>query len=223
MVFGHAIKNGQLPPNTELTTFEHKCGTPPCAITQLHFPSIYPTGSCPWNWENGRFRVYVDGEANPSIDVALHEIALIGHLGAVGNTAADGSPFGNALFGKTAASGAVYTTVRIPFSQSVRTTQQAAAGVTCNSVYWYIVRGVEGMPVTLGSDFLLPDQARLSVFRQDNVTLAPLQYIEVAVAPQGTAGAVVASMFDTVSGDPNYLEACGASEVVWVATCPLSL
>ncbi len=35
MLFGHAIKNGPLPPNTELTTFEHNCTVAPCTVTQV--------------------------------------------------------------------------------------------------------------------------------------------------------------------------------------------
>ena len=32
----------KLPPGVELSTFAHNCSTPPCTVTQLHFPSIYP-------------------------------------------------------------------------------------------------------------------------------------------------------------------------------------
>ncbi len=44
--FGHAIKNGPLPANTETTTFEHNCTVAPCTITQIHIPSIYPGSGC---------------------------------------------------------------------------------------------------------------------------------------------------------------------------------
>lgn len=52
-LFGHSIKNGQLPAHTELTTFEHTCTTAPCVVTQLHVPSIYPRGEN-WDWQDGR-------------------------------------------------------------------------------------------------------------------------------------------------------------------------
>lgn len=210
----------------ELTTFEHNCSSAPCAITQLHFPSIYPTGGCSWQWEQGRFRAYIDGEATASIDLSLLELANVGHLGAAGDSASDGSPFGNSLFGKTAKSGGVYSTVRIPFGKSVRTTIAAAEDCTCASIYWYIVRGVEALPVVLGGELTLPDQARLAVYRVDNATLQPYQFIQIAGAPAGTAGALVSTMFDAVSADPNYLEACvrfhsdaaGASPVQYLSS-----
>ena len=56
--FGHSIKNGHLlPKGNEITTFEHTCGTPPCAITQLHCPTAGPA-----NWQNAVVRIYVDGD-----------------------------------------------------------------------------------------------------------------------------------------------------------------
>jgi hypothetical protein len=54
-----------MPPHTELDVYNHTCGAPPCVITQIHVPSIYPGRGCPWDWESGRLRVYVDGEAAP--------------------------------------------------------------------------------------------------------------------------------------------------------------
>lgn len=206
-LFGHAIKNGPLQPNTETTTFEHNCTFAPCTITQIHVPSIYPTAGCPWDWENGLLRVYVDGAL--TIQLRLLEIALVGSKGAVGHNApADGSPFGNDLFGKTAVSGGVYTTMRIPFQSSIRTTIQAPASCNATSIYWFVIRGVEGMPVVLGGELTLPDQATLAVYRQTNVTLQPEQFLTVASAPAGTAGALLSLMFDAASGDYNYLEAC---------------
>ena len=52
--FGHAIKNGVLAPNTDVTTFEHTCGVSPCVITHVNVPSIYPKGGDAWNWTEGR-------------------------------------------------------------------------------------------------------------------------------------------------------------------------
>ena len=62
---------GRLPPaGTEVTTFEHACGNPPCCLTQLHCPTAGPAG-----WELAIVRVYVDGEATASINVTLLELA----------------------------------------------------------------------------------------------------------------------------------------------------
>ena len=35
-------KRSHLPANTELTTFAHNCSAPPCVITLIHVPCIYP-------------------------------------------------------------------------------------------------------------------------------------------------------------------------------------
>jgi hypothetical protein len=69
-LFGSAIKNGPMPPNIELEVFNHTCGAPPCVISQIHVPSIYPGKGCPWDWESGVLRVYVDGESTASIQVS---------------------------------------------------------------------------------------------------------------------------------------------------------
>lgn len=208
-IFGHAIKNGPLPPQTELVTFEHNCTVTPCTVTQLHFPSIYPGGNCPWNWQNGRFRAYIDYETTPSIDISLLEVALVGRNASVSdNSPTDGSPFGNELFGKTALSGGVYTTMRIPFQSNIRTTIESAPDCTCPSIFWFIIRGIEGMPIQLGDEIILPDQAQLHVYRNKNVTLQIEDFITIASTDINTAGALVSVMFDAVSSDFNFLEAC---------------
>eukprot|EP01049_Picozoa_sp_SAG25_P005170 SAG25_NODE_344_length_9418_cov_328.220815_10_plen_607_part_01 len=77
--FGHAIKNGHLVAQAEQTLFEHNCSAPPCTVTQMHCPSAA-----------GRYdaivRIYVDGEATPSIELSLLELAN------VGTRAQDGPP-----------------------------------------------------------------------------------------------------------------------------------
>lgn len=207
-IFGSAIKNGPLPAGVELTTFEHNCTTPPCVVTQLHVPSIYPGNGCPFDWENGIFRAYVDGEATPSVEVTLLELASVGHLAAQDASAPqDGSPFGHDLFGKNAKTGGVYSTMRIPFASTLRTTMQGYSDCGKQMIMWQIIRGVEGMPVQLG-DLVLPDQARLEVQRVRNVTLQPRDFVTIASAGAERAGALANVFFDTTSADPNFLEAC---------------
>jgi len=225
LVFGHAIKNGPLPPFTELTTFEHNCTFLPCVVTQLHVPSVYPPSGCPWDWENARLRFYIDGEVKPSIDFSLLEIGLVGKDAAHSvNHPSDGSPFGFDLFGKTAVTGGVYTTMRIPFLKSIRTTIQGPN--TCNgtSIFWFIIRGIENLPVELGGTLVLPDQAKLTLYRNDNVSTIPYQFLTVASAPADRAGAVVSVLFQSNSSDYNFLEACvrfypnGASSPIFLSS-----
>ena len=93
-VFGHSIKNGALPAQTEVTTFEHACGVPPCVVTQLHVPSIYPGHGDAWNWTQGVVSFYIDGETTPSLDLDGYEMSCLPQ-----NDTRD-APFGNSLFGK---------------------------------------------------------------------------------------------------------------------------
>jgi hypothetical protein len=206
-MFGHSIKNGPLAPATEQTAFEHACATPPCTVTQVHVPSIYPQHGDPWNWEEGRLRFYVDNETVPSVDIRLRELASIGKRDAVGDAASVG-PFGLPLFGKTAKSGGAYSTMRIPFGVSLKVTIENAPTATSEGIYWFIIRGVEALPVTLGGELALPDQARLHVARNTALTVAPQTLITLAAVPAGTAGALVNVFLDNNSTDPNYLEAC---------------
>ena len=207
-LFGHSIKNGPLPADTELTTFEHTCKVPPCVVTQLHVPSIYPPQGQPWNWQNGIIKIYTDGGESPSIVFTLGDLAALGSYGAIGASAPqDGSPYGIGLFGKTAKSGGVYSTVRIPFQRSIRTTIQAPPGAKGQSTYWFIVRGIEATPVTLG-DMVLPAEASLSIHRATNITLSNLEFVTLAEVPAGRAGALLLTQFDAAAANYGYLEAC---------------
>jgi len=209
-LFGYAEKNGPMQPANqgETVLFNHTCGTAPCVITQMHIPSIYPGHGCPWDWESGRLKVYVDGSAVPTLDVTLLQIASVGAAGAQGNSHKDISPFsaGN-LFGKNAQTGGVWTTIRIPFGVSVTVTLQQALECNSESTYWFIIRGVEGLQISLG-EIELPPQARLVQSFINATTYAPDQYIPLANASSGIDGMLLYTFVDATSNDPNYLEGC---------------
>eukprot|EP00041_Stephanoeca_diplocostata_P025931 m.691229 g.691229 ORF g.691229 m.691229 type:complete len:578 (-) comp22853_c0_seq5:924-2657(-) len=114
----------------------------------------------------------------------------------------DQGPWGTGLFGHTAANGAVYSTIRIPFGKSFRATLTSSASGT----FWFIIRGVEDYPVVLG-DLQLPPQARLKFHRFQNETKT-LDIVTLADVPSGTAGVLVNVRFDAKSGNYHYLEAC---------------
>lgn len=122
-LFGTAIKNGPIQAHTETVVFEHNCTTPPCTITQIHIPSIYPGSGCPFDWESSVLRVYVDGAQTPTIDVDLLMFVAVSNIADAGiDVRKDISPFGARLFGKNAVSGGVWSTVRVPFGIDVRVT-----------------------------------------------------------------------------------------------------
>ena len=56
----------------------------------------------------------------------------------------------------------MWSTVRIPFGSSIRVTLTQAASCDSQGTYWFIIRGVEGLPVSL-SELDLPPEARLYV------------------------------------------------------------
>jgi hypothetical protein len=219
--FGHAVKNGPLPPSNasdaETTTFEHTCKAAPCTINQIHVPSIYPKNISDWAWQNGVIRFYVDGERTASVELKLLELAWVSEFASPAHSSLKpgasggqydnrGLPWGVADFGHTASSGGVSSTIRIPFGKSVRVTIQAPPRTFTTSVYWMIVRGIENSAVTLG-ELELPPSARLRVHRV-NTSLSNGELVTLAKAGPLTSGAIVGTKFDAVGHSDGYLEAC---------------
>jgi len=207
-LFGTALKNAPIPAYpAEWLIFNHSCAAPPCVVTQMHYPSIYPGGTDPWAWEEGMLRIYVDGEAAPSIALTLLQLAGVGAAGAKGDSHSDVSPFSAELFGKNAQTGGVWSTMRIPFQASIRVTiAQAPSGVH-QGTFWGIIRGVEALSVTL-SDVELPPAARLVQSTISGAVFQPGDFITLAAAPAGRDGLMLSTFLDATSGDPNYLEGC---------------
>ena len=160
------------------------------------------------NWpgyEKTRIRIYVDGESHPSIDMELG----LGHGYGFGETSA---PWGSERLGKTGQPSGVYDTYRIPFGKSVRVTAQRWKDATKPSPFWWILRGTENLPVTLGG-VRLPDGARLKLHRVENYTAKPLE--EFALCDVKGAGAlyqviIAAQGMRETGGWKNlsFLEAC---------------
>jgi hypothetical protein len=207
VLFGTAIKNGPIPPNTDWPVFNHSCVTPPCVITQIHVPSIYPGSGCPWDWEDGLLRIFVDGESTPTLDLTLLQIASVGRAGAQGDGHTDISPFSAELFGKNAQTGGVWTTIRIPFQSTVSVTLRQASTCSAQGTAWIIVRGVENTPIRM-SEIDLPANAKLYQSSINGQVFAPQQFITLASSPPSTSGMLLYTFLDATSGDPNYLEGC---------------
>ena len=219
--FGHAVKNGALPPvnatDAETVVFEHSCTTAPCTINQIHVPSIYPKNKADWAWQNGVIRFYIDDEVTASVDLKLLELSWVSEWASPAHSSLQpgasggqydnrGLPWGIADFGHTASSGGVSSTIRIPFAKSVRVTLQAPPKTYTTSVYWVIVRGLENSAVTLG-ELELPPTARLRLHRV-NTTLNNGELVTLAAAPAGISGALVGTKFDANGHSDGFLEAC---------------
>ena len=128
----------------------------------------------------------------------------------------DHGPWGTALFGHTANNGGVYSTVRIPFGKSLRATLTAPASGT----FWFIIRGVENLPVVLG-DMTLPADARLKLHRYKGATTLN-ELVTLMDVPPATSGALLAVRFDASGKSYGYLEACMRA-LIDGATSPLFL
>jgi len=190
VTFGTAIKNGHLYA-TEETIFQHQSATGG-VVTEM-----WMTGG--WDgFAYTRVRIYIDGESEASIDYQLYMAHGIGW-------GDDSTWQGNEWVGKTAHGGGVYNTFRIPFSKSIIVTAQLA--YPTNNVFWFIIRGLENMPVIIG-DLQLPAGTRLYLLQNQNVTLQPYELTTLAQIPQGNAGLLFFVTIEAESSDLNFLEAC---------------
>lgn len=215
--FGSVIRGASLPP-AGAVAFEHTCTSAPCAVTQMLFASVYPgqRSGAPFDWQHASISLFIDGEATASIAVSALELGWVSDFASRpeydGSRAGpmydnSGRPWGTTYFGHTAVSGGTYSTVRVPFSKSIRVLVQPAPGTTTDSEYWFDVRGVEALPVILG-ELELPPSARLKIHRVNNRSLAHLEMVTIATAPAGTSGAILGTKFDGTSDDFTFLEAC---------------
>ena len=150
-------------------------------------------------WEKTRIRVYVDGEANASIDMELG----MGHGIGFGDQDA---PWGIARMGKIGHGNGIYNTFRIPFSNGVRVTAQMGKGIAGNPDFWWIIRGTENLPITVGG-VKLPPQARLHLYKREDYTAQPLEEFDLCNTSKAGALYLVVIAARCADGNFNYLEA----------------
>lgn len=165
--------------------------------------------------EHMRIRIYIDGETEASLDFQL----LLAHgVGFTEGMEMQYTPWGTRRVAH-AADGGIYNTYRIPFSKSFHVTATHPTG----GQFFYIVRGVENMPVVVGDLTLPPTNLRLRLYKNINVTLAPLQFLTLVKTGE-TAGMLFQVTLAANSTDFNYLEACmrakidGASNTTWLSS-----
>lgn len=147
-------------------------------LTHMWFGGDWP------GYEKTRIRVYVDGETHASIDMELG-------LG-LGN--GDHVPWGCERLGKTGQPSGIYNTFRIPYGNSIRITAQRDSQSPDGAPFWWILRGTDGLSVTLGG-VKLPASARLKLHTVDHQLVKP--YDEFA-------------LFDVKSGGALFLVTMGA-------------
>ena len=120
-------------------------------------------------------RVYVDGEAQASIDMEL----FLGHgIGFKDSY----SPWGTEVMGNMGRTSGIYNTYKIPFSKSVRITAQLAPTADVSErepTFWWIIRGTENLPVVFNG-VRLPDNARMKLYKLEDYTAEPLEEFTMA-------------------------------------------
>jgi len=201
------IKNGPINAYTETPVFEH-LSTLGGVVTQWHFPSYYMDGSGPApHCGDAILSFYIDGETEASLKFTPNEAAGIG-ISPDSNENTDQSPWGINEFGHTASGGGIYSTVRIPFSKSIRVTIEMSAEDSAmgNAIFWFIIRGIENYPIILG-DLQLPSPVRLRLYRNINMSL-PMNSFYTVANITGTSGALFMINFSGMWSNYGYLEGC---------------
>uniref|UniRef100_A0A7V4XUK8 DUF2961 domain-containing protein n=1 Tax=Acidobacterium capsulatum TaxID=33075 RepID=A0A7V4XUK8_9BACT len=114
-----------------------------------------------------RLRIYVDGEALSSIDMELGMGIGVGF----GDSDA---PWGTIFNGITGSPSGVFLNYRVPYRKSIRVTAELPPGVARDTVFWWIVRGIEGLPLQI-SGLNFPENTRLRLHKRVDLTVHPLQ------------------------------------------------
>ena len=127
------------------------------------------------NYKNLRLRFYVDGEATPSIDMQL---GLGVGVGFEDPTA----PWGTKFNGITGAPSGIFFNYRIPYTKSIRVTAEIPEGVSRDTLLWWIVRGLENMPLDL-SGWKIPQGSRLRLYKNVGLEVQPLQEFDLCRVP----------------------------------------
>lgn len=113
-----------------------------------------------------RLRIYVDGESSPAIDTELG-------LGVGVGFEDPAAPWGIKWCGISGSPSGIFLNYRIPFSRRVRVTATLPAGVSRDTVFWWIVRGLENHSMEV-SGVRLPQTARLKLYSTENYLAKPL-------------------------------------------------
>lgn len=168
-------------------------------LTHMWFGGDWP------GYERTRIRIYVDDDQSPSIDMELG----LGH--GVGFADSD-APWGCKRLGKTGHPSGLYNCYRIPFGKRIRVTAQRDRRSPDGAPFWWIVRGTEGLTVSLGG-VRLPESARLKLHKVVRRSAERLEEFNLCdVKGEGAVYQVtIAAKTNRTTGswkDLSFLEAC---------------
>jgi hypothetical protein len=145
---------------------------------------------------NTTFRFYAD--SNEPLEFTLD---FLGGIGFDDDTV----PWGHSYFGKAATTGAVYSTLRVPFRKVIRITGELPKNQNSSVLFWWITRGVDNLGVNIGG-YTLPDTAVLKLYKNVDVQLKPLEFLDLVNSTNN--GAVWMVTLAARSANLNYLEGC---------------
>jgi hypothetical protein len=194
------ISAGRLVTTDETTLFAYNCvSASGCMLNYFWFTAYYT------NIENTRVRYYIDNESIPSIDFELYAA----HAMPYNNPNDTHVVWSSDLFGRGAKTGGVFNLFNIPFSKSVRISVQKPQNADRDPVFWITLKGLDGTSlVTIGSDvqFSLPTIARLKLYKNENLALKPLEFVDLVNTKK--SGIVIAVMISAEGYKFNFLEGC---------------
>ncbi len=188
--FTHSVKQGGCEENREISLFEYTKG--PGVITEQWY-----TGSGCINLDT-IIRYYIDGAKKPTIEFNLYMAQGIGYV----DDRDPGVPWGNRRFGHVSHKGGLYNTFRVPFQKSIYISMISKH----EGAYYYNIRGMRNYPVIIG-DIELPSNAKLMLYKKENVTLQPFEYITLASSTSKN-GLLYQLTFNTESKNYLHQEAC---------------
>lgn len=151
-----------------------------------------------------RIRVYVDGAAIPSIDMA-NDLGT-GYAFSGYSPSPTYSPPGNSQMGQY---GGIYNNYHIPFGNGIRVTVWPMwAPATSN--LWWTIRGTQNLPLVVAGQ-TLPSSARLYLYRNEWLTVNPLTEFNLCNVTNGHGlvyQVMVAAYGNNYNGNANmnYLE-----------------
>eukprot|EP00941_MAST-03F_sp_MAST-3F-sp1_P000772 g772.t1 len=202
---GVAIKQCKLQQGVEKTVFEHTLspGASHGVMTEA-WHAGKPSGVTP----GLRVRYYVDGETTASIDYPLFLAHAQGpaQVGGTNKIGSDTIPWGNSLFGRTHDSG-WYNTYIVPFQRSIKITLTDPVG---SSLFWYMCRGVENLPIVIGG-LQLPSTTRLQLQRT-STTVRPGTLVNLANST-GNPGIMRQTNMVVNSTRYDYEEGCMSARI----------
>lgn len=119
------------------------------------------------NFSKLQLRIYIDGESLPSIDMQVGLGVGVGFEDPF-------APWGTKFNGITGAPSGIFMNYRIPFRSGIRVTAELPAGVERDTVFWWVISGIENLPLEV-SGLQLPAHARLRLYKQTELRVQPLE------------------------------------------------